>query len=159
ALHEAARLIDKSLLLRADISVVSIRPLYYMLETVRAYATLELAAASERDEAMEGLVRYCAHEASLADEGLVGPAQAEWLDRVQEDLASYRGALTWLIDGGRPSEASDIAWRLLWFWVIRGHTSEGLRWYERILKLPFLAAPVESRAQLGASLMWYAQGK
>jgi predicted ATPase/DNA-binding XRE family transcriptional regulator len=158
-LHEAAGLIDKSLLLRADISVVPTRPLYYMLETVRAYATLELAAASERDEAIEGLVCYCAREASVADEGLVGPAQAEWLDRVQEDLASYRGALTWLIERGRPSEASDIAWRLLWFWVIRGHVSEGLQWYERILKLPFLAATVESRAQLGASIMWYAQGK
>ena len=35
------------------------RPLYQMLETVRAYAALELTAAGERDDAMEGLARYC----------------------------------------------------------------------------------------------------
>ena len=72
-----------------------------MLETVRAYAALELTAAGERDDALEGLVRYCTAEASLAAEGLVGPAQVEWLDRVRDDLESYRGALTWLIERGR----------------------------------------------------------
>ena len=72
-----------------------------MLETVRAYAALELTAAGERDDALEGLARYCAGEASLAAEGLVGPAQVEWLDRVRDDLESYRGALTWLIERGR----------------------------------------------------------
>ena len=66
---------------------------------------------------------------SLAAEGLVGPAQAEWLDRVQEDCESYRAALTWLIERGRPDEASDIAWALMFFWMIRGHAAEGLRWY------------------------------
>ena len=59
ALRAAADLIDKSLLLRAETSVVATCPLYHMLETVRAYAALELAAAGERDDAMEGLVRYC----------------------------------------------------------------------------------------------------
>ena len=63
ALRAAAGLMDKSLLLRAESSVAS-RPLYQMLETVRAYAALELTAAGERDDAMEGLVRYCAAEAS-----------------------------------------------------------------------------------------------
>jgi hypothetical protein len=83
-----------------------------MLETVRAYASLELAAAGERDDAFEGLVRYAIAEASLAAEGLLGPAQLEWLDRVREDLESYRAALTWLIERGRSREASDIAWGL-----------------------------------------------
>ena len=73
ALHAAAGLIDKSLLLRAETSVVATCPLYHMLDTVRAYAALELAAAGERDDALEGLVRYCTDEASLAAEGLVGP--------------------------------------------------------------------------------------
>ena len=122
-----------------------------MLETVRAYAALELTAAGERDDALEGLVRYCTGEASLAAEGLVGPAQVEWLDRVREDLESYRGALAWLIERGRPAEASDIAWGLMFFWLIRGHAAEGLRWYEQILNLPSLPPAAESRALLGAA--------
>ena len=52
-------------------------------------------------------------EAALAAEGLVGPAQVEWLDRVRDDLESYRGALTWLIEHRRPVEA----------WTSRGDCS------------------------------------
>ena len=113
ALRAAVNLLDKSLLLRAETSVVPTCPLYYMFETVRVYAALELGAAGERDDAMEGLVRYCTGEAALAAAGLVGPEQVDWLDCVREDLESYRGALAWLIERGRPAEASDIAWRLL----------------------------------------------
>jgi predicted ATPase/DNA-binding XRE family transcriptional regulator len=157
-LRTTAGLMNKSLLFRAESSVAS-RPLYRMLETVRAYAALELTAAGEREDAMEGLARYCAAEASLAAEGLVGAAQGEWLDRVRDDLESYRGALAWLIDGGRPAEASEIAWSLFFFWGIRGHAAEGVRWYDQILKSPDLPPAVESRALIGAGAMRYTQGE
>jgi predicted ATPase/DNA-binding XRE family transcriptional regulator len=158
ALRAAAGLIDRSLLLRAETSVVVTCPLYHMLETVRAYAALELTAAGERDDAMKGLARYCTGNASLAAEGLVGPAQVEWLDRVREDLESYRAAMAWLIERDRPAEASHIAWGLMWFWVIRGQ-AEGLRWYEQVLNLPSLPPAPESRALVGAALMWFRQGE
>ena len=158
ALAAVAVLIEKSLLLRAETAVAT-RPLYQMLETVRAYAALELNAEGERDEALEGLARYCTGEASLAAEGLVGPAQAEWLDRVRDDLENYRGALTWLIERGRSAEASEIAWELKFFWGIRGHAAEGLRWYEQTLNLLPLPPAAESRALIGAAIMWYTQGE
>jgi predicted ATPase/DNA-binding XRE family transcriptional regulator len=157
ALGAAAALIDKSLLVRAETSVTS-RPLYQMLETVRAYAALELIAAGERNDALEGLAHYCIDEAALAAKGLVGPAQGEWLNRVRDDLESYRGALAWLIARGRAADASAIAWGLKYFWLIRGHAAEGLRWYEQILNLPSLPAAAESRALLGAAGMWWTQG-
>ena len=158
ALGTAAALIDKSLLLRAE-SAVSTRPLYQMLETVRAYAALELTAAGERDDALEGLARYCVAEAALAADGLIGAAQVEWLNRVRQDLESYRAALTWLIDRDRPAEASEIAWSLFFFWAIRGHAAEGLRWYEQILSRPSIPRAVETRALLGAGAMRYTQGE
>ena len=157
ALRLVSGLIDKSLLQRSETSEAT-RPVYQMLETVRAYAARELAAAGERDDALEGLVRYCTGEASLAAEGLVGPAQVEWLDRVREDLESYRGALAWLVERGRAAQAAEIAWRLMWFWVIRGQ-AEGLQWYEQILNLPSLPPSAESRALVGAALMWFRQGE
>jgi predicted ATPase/DNA-binding XRE family transcriptional regulator len=159
AIGAVARLIDKSLLLRAEFSVVATCPLYYMLETVRAYASLQLTAAGEREEALEGLVRYCTREASLAAEGLVGPIQVEWFDRVREDLDSYRLALAWLIEYGRAAEACHIAWASLFFWLIRGHVTEGLGWFERILSLPSLPAATEVRALLGAAAMSHTQGE
>jgi predicted ATPase/DNA-binding XRE family transcriptional regulator len=154
----AASLIDKSLLSRTGTSSTT-RPLYEMFETVRAYAALELAAAGERDVAMEGLVRYCLAESAHAAKGLMGPAQIEWLGRVRDDLESYRAALAWLIERGRGAEASDIAWSLKYFWLIRGHAAEGLQWYEQILSLTALPAAAESRALLGAAGMWWTQGQ
>lgn len=153
----AASLIDKSLLLRAKTSVPA-RPMYQMLETVRAYAALELDASGERDEAFEGLASYCIGEAARAGRGLMGTAQIEWLDRVRDDIDSYRATLAGLIARGRTEEACDIAWALKYFWLIRGHAAEGLRWYEQILKLPSLPPGAEAKALLGAAGMWWTQG-
>jgi predicted ATPase/DNA-binding XRE family transcriptional regulator len=158
ALDAVAALIDKSLVVRAETSV-AIRPLYQMLETVRAYAALELASAGERERAVDGLVRYCDAEASRAARGLMASTQGEWLDRVRDDLESYRIALAWLIEHGRAAEAADIAWSLKYFWLIRGHAAEGLRWYEQILSLPNLPETAESKVLLGAAGMWWTQGE
>ena len=151
-------LIDKSLVQRSERSVATTRPLYIMLDTMRAYGATALDAAGERDDAMEGLARYCASDTTRAAAGLVGPDQIVWLDRVREDLQSWRAVLRWLIDRGRLSEASHIAWDLLWFWSVRGHSIEGLRWYEQILERPPLAPGVEARARCGAAVMQYIQG-
>ena len=158
AIRLAAGLIDRSLLRRLKGSVAT-RPLYRMLETVRAYAALELAAVGERDEAMQGVVRYCGAEASSAAEGMVGPAQGEWLDRVRDDLETYRLALAWLIERNRAAEACGIAWSLFFFWGIRGHAAEGMRWYDQILALPSLPVDVECRALLGTGAMRYTIGE
>jgi predicted ATPase/DNA-binding XRE family transcriptional regulator len=157
ALDVVAGLIDKSLILRAEAALTS-RPLYQMLETVRAYAALELAASGEREEAFEGLARYCVARGSNAEQGLVSSAQANWLDGVRDDLENYRAAMTWLIERGRPAETCEIAWGLGMFWLIRGHVSEGLRWYEQVLAFPSLPPAVESKGLIGAALMMYAQG-
>lgn len=157
AVWAVGTLIDKSLLMRSRTSHADKSPLYLMLETVRAYAALQLAA-DERDDALEGLARYCGRTAALASDGIAGPDQVEWLDRVREDLESYRIVLSWLIERGRSLEACQIAWGLMWFWAIRGHAIEGLRWYELIAAQPALAPAVESRVLSGAAAMRYIQG-
>ena len=157
ALAAVAGLIDKSLVLRDDATLSG--PLYRMLETVRAYSAIQLAASGESDDAMEGLTRYCAIEAARAMEGTMGPAQVEWLDRVRDDLASYRVVLARLIEQVRSTEAADIAWHLVFFWLIRWHAAEGLRWYEQILNLPNLVPAAESRVLVGAAVTQYTLAK
>jgi predicted ATPase/transcriptional regulator with XRE-family HTH domain len=158
ALAMVSSLMDKSLLVRAETSAVPTCALYYMLDTVRAYATLALTDSGERDDAVEGLVRYCAAEAALARQGLVGTAQVEWLGRVREDLDNYRLVLGWLIEQGRGDEASEIAASLLFFFLIRGHAAEGLRWYEQILDLPSLPPLAAGRTLLAAAAMSHTLG-
>ena len=156
ALGTIAGLIDRSLLLRADTDA-STRSLFLMLETVRAYATRQLDATGEYEDAQEGLARYCAEEAARAATGLVGLAQAEWLARVHDDLENYRRSLAWLIERGRAAEASGVASALLFFWLIRGHVPEGLKWYEQILSLPDLPPTAEARSLICAASMLYWQ--
>jgi transcriptional regulator with XRE-family HTH domain len=124
-------------------------------EELATIAGLSVHAVS----ALEGLVRYCIAEASLAAAGLVGPTQGEWLDRVREDLESYRAALTGLIQRDRSAEASAIASALEFFWVVRGHATEGLQWYEQILSLPSLAPAAKLQVLTGAAMLWYTHGE
>ena len=158
ALEAVAGLMDRSLLVRADSSAAT-RPLYQMLETVRAYAAIEAGTAGERNEALEGLTRHCAGEAAQAAESLVGPEQAEWLDRVREDLENYRVVLGTLIEQGRAREAADMAWGLMFYWLIRARSAEGLQWYEEILELPLLMPEAESKALVAAAVMRHTRGE
>ena len=43
--------------------------------------------------------------------------------------------------------------------MIRGHSAEGLRWYEAILEMPYVPPAAESRALAGAAIMWFTQGE
>ena len=157
-LAAVAALIDKSLVVRADACAIN-RPTYLMLETVRAFAARELEAAGESERAREALTQYCVREAAAAWDQLVSPMQGRCLERVHDDLENYRQVLARLIERGRAAEAITIAWGLLFFWLVRGHSIEGLAWFEAILNLPDVPAAAESRALAGAALMRYVQGK
>ena len=153
-----AGLIERSLLQCVEGSC-STRPLYRMLETVRAFAAAALAASGERDRAMDGLAGFCLTAARTAGGHLAGHAQAVWLDHVRDDLESFRQALTWLIERNRFSEACEITWRLLHFWLIRGHSVEGLLWFDQIARAETLPGDVRAKALAGAGVMLYAQGQ
>jgi predicted ATPase/DNA-binding XRE family transcriptional regulator len=157
SLRAMAALTEKSLLYQMEGSVTA-RPLYQMLETVRAFAANELDASSERDDALEGLARYCSREAAGAEDGLVGPAQVDWLNRVRDDLHNYRTVLAWLIEHKRSEEAANIAWPLMFFWLIRGRTAEGLQWYRQIVNLPNLQPAAESRILVATAVMSHTRG-
>ena len=153
-----ADLIDKSLLLRAETSFAK-RPRYQMLATVRAYAATELVTSGECDAALDGLAAYCAREANGARAGLAGPAQVEWLDRIRDDLDNYRTTLDWLIERERAADAADIAWNLLFFWLIRARGTEALQWCQRVLNLPRVPPRTEAKALVGGSVMLFTQGQ
>jgi hypothetical protein len=148
-------LVDKSLLLAT--APAATRPLYQMFETVRAYAAGRLTA-DEREDAEEGLVRYCLRESERAQAGLVGPDQVEWVERVYQDLDNYREVLVRLIARDRADDAGQIAWRLLTFWMIRGQSAEALDWLGQIQKLPSISPVAQAQARVGAAMMWYWNG-
>jgi tetratricopeptide (TPR) repeat protein len=109
------------------------QPRFAMLETVRAFAAEQLEASGEAETVRD---RHAACYRDLAlDAGreLWGPAQAEWLDRLQTEYDNLRVALTCLSERHALDDLAEVTYSLWMFWWIRGHLPEGRRWTERTL--------------------------
>ena len=133
-----ASLVDKSLVRRDDAEAET---RFSMLETIREYAAEQLHAEPGEDAAARAShARFFLTLAEDAHGGLVGAAQAAWLDRLDAEDANIRAALSWAVEQGEADLAlrgSRALWR---YWTSRGRLREGRAWLERALALPGTAA-------------------
>src|SRR5918994_1115844 len=126
-LEGMSALVDQSLLHR--VQQAGVVPRYGMLETVRVFALEQLAASAE-----EAVVRdaHATYVLDLAERARPWGAPLG-LERLEAQHHNVRAALAWLLKGGRREEAAQLAARLLHFWWLRGHFSEGRRWLAQVL--------------------------
>jgi non-specific serine/threonine protein kinase len=120
-----------------------------MLETVRQYAAERLVDSGEGDEARR---RHADHFLAMAEAAAAferRPGQAEWLARLEFDHEDLRAALLWCRAHDHERWVR-LGLALGWFWLIRGHLSEGREWLGGVIALPSLA-PAD-RARAGAVL-------
>ncbi len=138
ALDLLAQLVEKSLV---TMSEDALGTRYRMLETLREYACEKLEAAGETGTLGAA---HCQHYFSLAKQGrdgLRGPLQGEWLNRLDQEQDNLREAIRFgLADEGHvdPIVAVKLAVALQGFWILRGHTSEGRAAVAKLLALPAL---------------------
>ena len=102
-------------------------PRFKMLEVVREYA-LELMQMRPDVEAIRR--RHTVFYLSLAaesEEELIGPRQAEWLRRIEQEHDNIRAALRWSLQA-EPNLALQLCASMRRFWDRRGHFTEGLNW-------------------------------
>jgi predicted ATPase len=126
-------LIDKSLLHRRD---TEFGPRYWMLETIREYASLRLKDARGAAEARRRHAEYYLALAERAAQALAeGDGSGRWLDLIDADLANVRSMLTWFAAQAEPEKHARAAAALWRYWVLRG-LSEGLTWLGGAAKLP-----------------------
>jgi len=151
--HVVERLIsltEKSLLRRRDDT--DGEPRFSMLETIRDFACDRALAAGSCGAVA---ARHAEHFLALAVEAepkLIGPDQARWLDRLEDDHVNLRVALDYLTEHD-PTQAVTLAGDLTWFWTIRGYASEALRRLDDVLRRAPLDAPGRGLAVYGASDM------
>ena len=100
------RLVDKSLVV-AESGGSETR--YRLLETIRDYAWERLDEADAVDTTSRRHAEHFVGFAERAGEGLRGPDEAEWIDRVDDDLDNLFAALRWAIAAGD----ADVALRLV----------------------------------------------
>lgn len=122
-------LIDQSLVLREEGSGVEVR--FGMLETIREYAAELLLESGEQEDIERRYSEYYSALAEAAD--LTGPAQTEWLNRLDAEYNNIRAVLAWLHEHDEGELGLRLAGALWRFWYIRGYLAEGRRWLEDAL--------------------------
>ena len=104
-----------------------IRPRYGLLETVRQYALDKLVDADEADEARLRHAQYFRATSQRIDASLLA-GDLELADNVTDDLANYRGAMTWASDAGHSPLALELACNLRTYFWDRNMFRESLSW-------------------------------
>ncbi|HEU5472303.1 MAG TPA: LuxR C-terminal-related transcriptional regulator [Actinophytocola sp.] len=119
------RLVDKSLVL---VEKQDGKTRYRLLQMVRQYAREKL---TEPDEAVELHTRHARYFLDFAEDiqPRINTADREqWLTRVESDVDNLRAALSWSRTEGPPEVHVRLANALVWFWLYRGHLTEGRGW-------------------------------
>ncbi|MBG0564789.1 tetratricopeptide repeat protein [Actinoplanes sp. NEAU-A11] len=119
SLDVLARLVDRSLV----VAVTDDVPRYRLLETVAAYATERLAEAGETRLLRRRHVAYYLGLAEQARPHLHGPAQGDWLRRLDAESANLAAALA-AATGEGAARLLDAA---AWWWFLRGRYREAHR--------------------------------
>jgi predicted ATPase/DNA-binding XRE family transcriptional regulator len=126
------RLVEQSLVtVKPDGSSDGMR--YGMLEPVRQYALEKLEASGEAEEARRRHAAYFLELSERAAPELTRSEQGAWLERLEREHDNLRTIFGWLLERGNADGAAYLGWDLMWFWCVRGHLAEGVRWMERTL--------------------------
>lgn len=149
-------LIDKSLL--QQVVQGNGEPRLMMLETIREYASEQLAASEEMEAIGRAHANYYRALAEDAELQTTGTQQAEWLERLEWEHDNLRAALRWSMDREEGELALRLSGAMWWFWSVHGHLGEGLQWLMRALaKSEGVGAAVVAKALYGAASLACAQ--
>ncbi|HET8646758.1 MAG TPA: tetratricopeptide repeat protein, partial [Vicinamibacteria bacterium] len=93
----------------------------------------QLVAGGEQATIQPAHADYMLHLALRARRGLMGPAQAEWVERLESEHHNLRAALTWALDVDETELALRLCAVLTTFWYNKGYYREGRDWCARAL--------------------------
>ncbi len=157
-LDRVSLLIDKSLL--QQIEQEGKGPRLVMLEMIREYGLEMLTVSGEMELVRQAHAEFYLQLAEQAEPELKGSAQIEWLERLEQEHANLRAALEWLLGQGRTGgePALRLGCALKYFWVLRGHSSEGRAFLEQALATRAnVGSSLRARALLAAGLLAHIQ--
>ena len=119
-------LVEKSLLRHSN-------ERYWMLETIREYASERLGESQDRARSRERHVEWALRLSEAAELGLQSADNREWLNSVDVEHDNIRAALASLTQQHAVPAQAQLVSRLWVFWDRRGHWREGLRYADRVI--------------------------
>ncbi len=140
-------LVDKSLVQFGDAGAGPGR--YRLLETIRQYAAgqLDELAPAAAQAARRAHREYYLALAEAAAPHLVGPGQAEWLDRLDAELGNLRAAIAFSMTQPDPEPGLRLAASLRVYWAARGHAAEGAEALRALADAPTVQGATLARAR------------
>ena len=147
ALDGVSSMVNKSLLRQTESPHGE--PRFFMLETIREFATERLAESEDAATVPARHAAYFLDVAASAAPDLFGAKQADLLDALQQDHDNFRAAITWAADSRELSTALRLGGALWRFWQMRGHLREGA---ERLGQLVDSPGAEEDPEALAAAL-------
>jgi predicted ATPase/class 3 adenylate cyclase len=150
-------LVDKSLFV---MDVQEADPRYRLLEPIRQFAREKLKEIGETQGALQ---RHAQVYAAIARDGYeewdTNPRR-DWLARLGNELANFRGALSWTTGDGNDLElGAEIAGDTAPVFMRLTLLSEGTQWCERVLEAGVsLPADIEARLRYALSMLYNNRG-
>jgi predicted ATPase/class 3 adenylate cyclase len=132
-------LVDKSLVRNRPDS--DGEPRFWMLETIREYASERLAKSGEAEMIARRHAEHLLELAERAEADLWAQQTDPWLPRLDPEEANFRAALVWAIAREEAEVAVRLAGSLYPFWEIRARQSEARGWLSRALALDGAVPP------------------
>lgn len=131
---------------------------YWMLETIREFAVEQLRDSGELDS-FQG--RHAEVTLELVRDGRPGRMDLpslEWLARFDAERANVRAAMTWAESLQESTLLADLVYAAVPYWGMRGDTTEGRRWVDRVLESAIAWSPIHADLLGFASVAAYDQG-
>src|SRR5215217_4159750 len=149
-------LVEKSLVI-AELSAESGGVRYRLLDTIRQHALEKLEQSGEIEDVKRAHAEYFLALAEEAEPELIGPREAEWFERLEEELDNFRAALSWASVRGQAELGLRLAGALGSFWFWEGHCGEGRGWLEGALTREVPKSALARAKALGAASLMASQ--
>jgi tetratricopeptide (TPR) repeat protein len=98
----------------------------HMLQTVREYALRRLDDRADAEATRQRHFDWVLALAERGEEGLRGPEQARWLERLDAEQPNCLAALAWSVERGRLDLTLRLAGALAEYWYLRGGYADHL---------------------------------
>jgi predicted ATPase/DNA-binding winged helix-turn-helix (wHTH) protein len=129
-----ASLVEKSLL--TVVPGPGDRPRYRMLETVRAYALEELAAAGEADRIGAAFVRYFTDLVERVEPVLRTRDQLDAIARLAVEHDNVSAAIDKAVALRDPYLGARLVAGMAWYWTLAGNGAEATAWSRAVSEVP-----------------------
>lgn len=133
---------------------------FRMTQAVHEFAVDKLYTGGDDARFRERQFQWCASLLAEAQQHWQGEKQTEWLNRIELENDNIRGALEWGLSSERPRTAvMQMMCSAARLWLVRGHVSEGRRWFDRVLERSDEVSPaIEAATRNWAGILAIAQG-